>query len=355
MRSHTDAAAAGDAIMKRTLVITVLLMLLLATVGTTAAIAAKPVTYKYDVKYESSAVGQITIKNAATYTFTARGLDASKQYELWYTGPSEATKITDVKPTKTGSARIADAWSQQDLQLGSTATFELRLSVPPIGTQPVELTLTVEPTKVAAEDDTWSWTITLKGLNPTTQQYEPLAGQYVEAHVVGEEGYFGAGTTDAAGTVSGQNVAMVQGTESLQAKYAGDEVYAAGESNVVILTVGPPLIHTTLKITDRTFGDPVQRDDGFFYYSTVRAQGTLTDASGTPLGDKEIKVTIYYQTPDYKRVDVTTTSVRTDSSGNWDSSVLDLSAYNVRADDISLSVLAEFNSDGVYYWAYDYW
>jgi PKD repeat protein len=79
----------GEHKMKRTLAIVVLCMLLLATVGTTAAVAnqaGKSPVYQFDVMSGNTAVGKLTVNTKQqTFVFNGHGLTPGETYYLYDT------------------------------------------------------------------------------------------------------------------------------------------------------------------------------------------------------------------------------------------------------------------------------
>ncbi|MGZ4848715.1 MAG: hypothetical protein ACXVIE_08560 [Halobacteriota archaeon] len=115
--------------MKRTFVITVLLMLLLATVGTTAAVAVKPEktpqagkssTYLFDVATtDAHRSGTLMINlDEHKFVFNGKGFEPGKPYRLWYsegaTGglPEMIHPFVAAVANNAGNVHCEGAWTE---------------------------------------------------------------------------------------------------------------------------------------------------------------------------------------------------------------------------------------------------
>lgn len=147
--------------MKRTLAITVMCMLLCATVGATAAVAkvnqpaGKSSVYQYTVNIDPAGTGKLVVNmKHGTFTFTGKGCEAGTYY-LYYTS-STGDRVNLGEPTAAdayGNLAISGTCTATDAEL---KTVKVDTTAPPA---PIEASLTVDFELFSGTSSTTAWLV----------------------------------------------------------------------------------------------------------------------------------------------------------------------------------------------------
>jgi hypothetical protein len=241
--------------MKRTLAIATLVILLLATVGTTTVSAAQTWTspiYVFGVKSDTSrTVGTIVIKTidkaSPTYLFTGYRLKPGAMYDLYYItsagGPVAKYLVGSAVATRWGTVSLKGAWTTSVAILNTKPTFVLsEVQVPSTGSLPADqtmLTLSVPKSSGRLYNDYFFGQSVIASGKLTDRNGVALGGRSITVTAKYDSKYDEhvsySATTLSDGTYSVE-VWWLQGSilyYDFQASFAGDDDYAGSVTNVV--------------------------------------------------------------------------------------------------------------------------
>ncbi len=158
--------------MKRTLTIATLCVLLLATIGTTAAVAEqkeKSSVYHFDIKAsDSHGPGKLTINlNKHTFVFTGKGFRPDTRYWLWCEALDHA--FGSVVANSAGNVNFQGTWPQSIPTVPATTAFAL---IPSLPTGSMTASFTASFHRYSDADHLGTWEIDASSSTGPIYRYE---------------------------------------------------------------------------------------------------------------------------------------------------------------------------------------